>query len=262
MQVFGGKVTGSSHEAKGLPCQDAFRFEKTDFGTVIIAVADGLGSAENSDIGADIAVNSAVKRIKSLFEEHERYEVPAAALMKNRDIIREAFYSARESLETYAKTNGLQLKTLACTLIVAFNDGDFLNTGHIGDGAVTADTGGKISIVSTPADSEYVNEVTPLTSGNIDENLRINENVPKTGIFAVFTDGCQRAFLKRTPEGYIPYEPFFRPLFSYLAELSDEDEGSGQIENFLASEKMADNSDDDKTLVIAVLKGRTGENDT
>jgi hypothetical protein len=173
--------------------------------------------------------------------------------MKNRDIIMEAFSASRTALENYAGDNGYPLKKLACTLIVAFTWEGFLTTGHIGDGAVTALTGDEIIIISDPGDSEYMNEVTPLTSGKIKNNIRINENIPDVRVFAVFTDGCQRAFLVRKNGEYLPYEPFFRPIFSYAQDVTDEEEASGEIVGFLSSGKMEENSDDDKTLVIAVL---------
>ena len=254
MPVFGGKTTGSSHIKKGVPCQDAFRSEKTDSGEIILAVADGLGSAEHSEIGAKIAVNTAVDKIKSLFINIDGYGIPAAALMKNRDIITEAFSASRTALEDFAGDNGYPLKKLACTLIVAFTWEGYLTTGHIGDGAVTAQINNDIRIISDPGDSEYVNEVTPLTSGKIEENTRINENIPDVSVFAAFTDGCQRAFLVKRNGEYIPYESFFRPIFTYAKDVNDEEEASGEIVRFLESDKMNENSDDDKTLVIAVAE--------
>ena len=252
MPVFGGKITGSSHIKKGLPCQDAFRSEKTDSGEIIIAVADGLGSAEYSDTGAEIAVNSAVDRIKSLFDRDGKYSIPKAALMKNRDIVTGAFSAARKTLEDRAAENGYPLKKLACTLIVVFTWEGYVTTGHIGDGAVTAQTDGKIRIISGPGESEYLNEVTPLTSGNIEDNIRINENIANVEVLAAFTDGCQRAFLEKKNGEYTPYEPFFSPIFSFAKGITNEEEASGEIARFLRSEKMEENSDDDKTLVIAV----------
>ena len=252
MPVFGGKTTGSSHIKKGVPCQDAFRNEKTDSGEIIVAVADGLGSAEHSEIGADIAVNTAVDKIKSLFTKSDEYGIPDASLMKNRDIITEAFSASRTALENYAGDKGYPLRKLACTLIVAFTWEGYLTTGHIGDGAVTAQINDDIRIISDPGNSEYVNEVTPLTSGKIDDNIRINENIPDVRVFAAFTDGCQRAFLVRKNGNYRPYEPFFRPIFTYAKDVADEEEASEEIVRFLESDKMNENSDDDKTLVIAV----------
>jgi len=253
MPVFGGKTAGSSHTAKGLPCQDAFRFEITERREIIVAVADGLGSAKHSETGALKAVNSAVDKIKSIFEEGRLYDTPVAGMMKNRDIVKEAFYSARESLEEYSKETGLPIKALACTLIVVFTYEGFITTGHIGDGAVVAEKEGNITIISFPGESEYINEVTPLTAGKIDENIRINENIPGVEAFAVFSDGCQRAFLQRKEGEYTPYEPFFRPFFSYAKGLADEEKASKEIAGFLESKKMMENSDDDKTLVIAVM---------
>lgn len=253
MPVFGGKVAGSSHTAGGLPCQDAFHFDIIDKEEIIVAVADGLGSAKYSDTGARIAVESAVDKIKSVFDLNGPYEIPLCDMMKNRDIVKEAFYYARESLDEYSKEEGIPLNMLACTLLVAFTYKGSVTTGHIGDGAIVAGIKEEITIISLPAKSEYVNEVTPITSDKFNDNLRINENITGVEIFALFTDGCQRAFLQKKDDRYIPFEPFFRPFFSYAKRLSDNDKAAEEITDFLASEKMTENSDDDKTLIIAVI---------
>ncbi len=256
MLVFGGRRTGSSHILKGIPCQDAFCCDRTETGEIIVAVADGLGSAGSSEIGSEIAVNSAVGKIKSLFRADNDYKTPKAAIMKNRDIINEAFYAARKALEEYAADYDIHTGELACTLIVAFTFEGALTTGQIGDGAITGMIKGNIHLLSDPGDSEYINEVTPLTSGKIEKNIRINENLLNVDVFAVFTDGCQRAFLEKKDGEYIPFEPFFRPFFSCVRKFSSENEASDEIMAFLGSEKMENNSDDDKTLVIAVLDHR------
>lgn len=253
MQIFGGKKTGSSHISRGIPCQDAFFFDITAKGEMIISVADGLGSAKFSDIGAEIAVKTAVNTIKDIFDLESDYGIPEASLMKNREIAMEAFSSARTALERYAADNRIQLKELGCTLLVLFTCEGYVTTGHIGDGAITALAGEDLLVLSGPGESEYVNEVTPLTSDGYEKKIRINENISGISALAVFTDGCQRAFLEKKDAVHTPYEPFFRPFFNYLMNLSGEEDGSAEIENFLGSEKMEKNSEDDKTLVAAVL---------
>lgn len=89
-RVFGESALGAAHAAQHLPNQDAFGFLPRDgFGSpVIVAVADGHGSTRSfrSDVGALIAVNTAIRclwsRIKdtarSPFEESEREDIARA----------------------------------------------------------------------------------------------------------------------------------------------------------------------------------------
>ena len=58
IEVHAVRVIGKSHEAQGIPCQDAFLIKK-GWGFVFSAVADGHGSAKRSDIGSDYAVKIA-----------------------------------------------------------------------------------------------------------------------------------------------------------------------------------------------------------
>jgi hypothetical protein len=114
-----------------------------------------------------------------------------------------------------------------------------------------------LRIISEPGESEYVNEVVPLTDKRWGESLRIVPKVSGVECVAVFTDGCQRAGLLRTQNGLQPYDRFFEPLFFYAQGLCDLKESEQDIRDLLASQKISEHSEDDKTLVIAVLKKET-----
>lgn len=60
----GAKVCGPSHEDLGLPCQDAFAFS-VDGSRLVVAVADGAGSARFSDFGSQSLVDGVVKRLRA-----------------------------------------------------------------------------------------------------------------------------------------------------------------------------------------------------
>src|SRR5438874_1519448 len=59
-RVVGTSVPGVRHRRRGEPCQDVFRRTETADGTLVIAVADGAGSAEFAEVGARRAVEGAV----------------------------------------------------------------------------------------------------------------------------------------------------------------------------------------------------------
>jgi hypothetical protein len=69
---------------------------------------------------------------------------------------------------------------------------------------------------------------------------------------AVFTDGCQRAAFRKSEAALMPFEGFFRPIFCFARETSDTVVAVQEIEALLACNKICNNSDDDKTLVLAV----------
>ena len=78
-QVVGAAVRGISHERLDLPCQDAQGHRVLPNGVLLIAAADGAGSARFSDEGARCAVKAALLSMETdlerdplLLEEGER----------------------------------------------------------------------------------------------------------------------------------------------------------------------------------------------
>jgi len=245
--IFGSSVIGPSHEKKNIKCQDACCYELLNHGIGVIVVSDGLGSVKNSDIGATEAVNAAVNKIKEIFNTKG---IEGAHLD---NIVENAVFYARQILEQKADELQCNLQDLACTIIVVVIYQDTVSVGHIGDGAVVAKIKDKLKIISYPGESEYVNEVVPLTSKDWDKHLRISGS-SEIECLAVFTDGCQKAGLKKMENIWKPYNGFFDPLFLYAKEIKNIKEAKQDIINLLISEKMSKNSEDDKTFVIAVLK--------
>ena len=58
--VLGARAVGPAHERSGTPCQDAFAWAVLSAEAVVVAVADGAGSAAHAEEGARLAVEAAV----------------------------------------------------------------------------------------------------------------------------------------------------------------------------------------------------------
>ena len=56
---YGFSIKGKSHSTRNMACQDANKVIQLNNGCSIGLVADGVGSAKSSDIGANIAVEKA-----------------------------------------------------------------------------------------------------------------------------------------------------------------------------------------------------------
>lgn len=245
--VFGASVIGPLHVQMGLPCQDACAFRLWDDGTGVVAVADGLGSAARSDLGAGLAVEAAVEAVEQLRNNQNGFVTPLELVVKS------AVDAARSMLERKAVEENCGLRDLACTIIAAVISRDQLSVAHVGDGAVVARTAEGLRLVSAPGVSEYTNETVPLTSSDWQASLHVVPCVESVEFLAVFTDGCQRAALRKSSEGIEPFCRFFDPIFAYAGELQDLGEGEEEIRALLSSKKVCANSEDDKTLVIVVL---------
>lgn len=247
--IFGSSVTGSLHIQGGLPCQDAYRYAliSDDFG--VIAVADGLGSVPLSELGARLAVEAAVETAKNILDDSsinrpDFSEIPVKMVQ-----------AARESLEDTALREGVRLHDMATTLISVIFSRECIYAAQIGDGAVVARVNGSLVLISGPMNSEYANEVIPITCSTWQTNIATAVSGPGAEYVAVFTDGCQRAALLKTAEGYEPFEKFFNPVFSFSSAIENLETAEQELGEFLSSEKISEYSDDDKTLVLAVLTG-------
>src|SRR5208282_2037086 len=232
--IFGASVTGSLHIQGGLPCQDAYLYElvSDDFG--VIAVADGLGSVPLSDLGSRLSVEAAVDAARSLLLNTSMDGIDLSAIPLK------MMQAARECLDKTAMREGIQLNDMATTLIAVLFCRDCIYTAQIGDGAVVARVDGSLVLLSHPVNSEYANEVTPITCSSWRDSLSSAEARSGVEYVAVFTDGCQRAALLKTADGYEPFEKFFHPVFSFAAEIDDIENGEQELREFLASEKISE----------------------
>jgi hypothetical protein len=246
-RVFGASVIGPLHIQARVPCQDACEYRILPSGTILIAISDGLGSAKNSDIGSKLAAAAAIEALETnLF---------ADSIVDRCALVRTAVTKAHNALCEHKKNIGGEIRDLACTLIIVLFEGDSVAVAQVGDGAVVAEVDGDLVTLSGPGDSEFTNEVTPLTSSEWENELRISVSKAPDGI-AVFSDGCQRAAFKKSEAGITPFQGFFGPLFRFAREVKDTVVGVKEIESLLACEKICNNSDDDKTLVLAVRNAK------
>lgn len=252
--IIGSSVIGPLHVISNTPCQDACAFEVSPSGSGVIAIADGLGSASKSEIGARTAVETAVNAVRELVSRKINEEIDLS------DMAKAAILSSRKALEEKADELKCKLRDLACTIIVAVIHKDNVVVAHVGDGAVIAKTNEGLKLLSSPEDSEYANEVSPLTGNDWELSLRISQKTSNNIGIMAFTDGCQRAALRKTQEGLTPYSAFCEPLFSYANDVIDGEKAEEDIRELLLSKKVCENSDDDKTLVIAVLRRPVGNN--
>jgi len=244
--VLAATQTGCSHESSGAPCQDAFAWVEAGDRLLVIAVADGLGTAPRAEEGAAVAVEAAVNA--ALAACHEGPQAALGALARG------SVEAARAALESLADDGEVPLSALATTLIVVAASGDRVCVAQVGDGAVVAEGPDALALLSAPAHGEYVNEVTPLTAETWAEAVRVSPEVAGVRALAAFTDGCEPAALRHRASGdLVPHEGFFVPLFEFARAVGAGASEEGELRDLLAGAKMAASSDDDKTLVLAIL---------
>jgi hypothetical protein len=242
---FGSSVVGALHERDGLPCQDAYAMIRVEPDTLVVAVADGLGSARHSAHGSGTAARIAAESVAAGLRSGINAD-PS-------ELAEAGIVSARLQLEQEAEALGCELRDLGTTRLVAIAVQQMLVAAQIGDGAVVANQPQGAGLVMPPTENEYTNEVDPLTMNDWHGQIRVSALWPECNAFAVFTDGCQRAALQRANGDWRAFPGFFRPLFSFARTVAAPEDGEIALRELLESDKVCANCDDDKTLVIGVL---------
>ena len=253
-RVAAASVRGSSHERTGQPCQDAHRSVVLPDGTLVVAVADGAGSARLAEVGATVAVRAAVEFCSTAVAKRINHSVRENDDEKCKALLSEAVSTARAAVEAEAAARGAASRDLASTLIVALARPGLVAAAQIGDGAViVVEAGGGTFAVTKPSSGEYLNETTFLISPGADEQLQLGVWRGAVTSLAAFSDGLQMLALQM-PSG-APHAPFFAPLFRFLANQPDETKACDTLSDFLRSPRLRERSDDDLTLVLAVRVG-------
>lgn len=154
-KVFGESVRGASHIRSGMECQDCLKIVEKDGNTVILAVADGHGSAScpYSRDGSEVAVNVFCKIMEDYLDTYSgRSEMLLTFLKREGDtrvaqeidkewksgILNRHIEEKRENiLNAEGKDdNGAIYKLYGSTLIGLVITGEFLFAFQLGDGDI------------------------------------------------------------------------------------------------------------------------------
>jgi hypothetical protein len=243
-RVVAASVEGTSHAGTTLGCQDAHAVAQIE-GGLVIAVADGAGSAPRAGEGASRAVAAAVAHALSDDSGDDPGDRAAGCVRAAR--------AGLEAMIEHPSDDGRglsdqsDLSDLATTLLVVVATGATLGVAQVGDGAVVVDCAGEHRVVGACDRGEYLNETVFLTSRGWDEQLRVDSIRAEVAGVAVMSDGLQLLALDMaTMQAHVP---FFDPLWRYAR--SDE-ASSLDLATFLESNRVCARTDDDKTLVLAV----------
>jgi hypothetical protein len=122
---------GKRHVKRGMPCQDRAIAVRDD-GLVILAVADGMGSYEHAELGAEFSVN--------FVREHAKEMISVLSIKEdedgNRDFnknVRAAMFDLREGLTDHARILKISPDDLHCTLSFSIISSEVFMNVSIGD---------------------------------------------------------------------------------------------------------------------------------
>jgi len=236
--ILGDCVAGTSHRDRGTPCQDAFRYRCIGE-YLVVAVADGAGSAAHSEIGATLACDELVKRAEVEFAFTREWAL-------------DLFAGVRNELLSRAELLGIRPRELACTALLAVVGPEVAAFVQLGDGAIVVGDGTAYRTVFWPDPTEYANATDFLTDDRYADVLQFAISTESITELAVLTDGLQRVALDFAAR--VPHPPFFRPLFRRLWDTPECESLLEPFRTFLDSPALNARTDDDKTLVLAVRR--------
>lgn len=217
-KVYGGTFPGPVSRKRNKPNQDKFGFDVTT-GSTVLAAADGAGSLERSDEGAELAVLTVLENVA------EKGLEQAVAEARNELVQHEARHQ------------------IGCTLAAAHITEDNVDISITGDAfAVVWYGDNKFELVENPKQSEYANLTSLLTSSYTDTTL-YQFGADVQGV-AVSTDGLVHYTIDRVSR--IPTTGFWRPVFQQATD------GVLKVESLLQYMANLGKHDDDTAMVVAV----------
>jgi hypothetical protein len=249
-RVVGAAVQGTSHTRSDKPCQDWQGYRCLPDGGLVVAVADGAGSARRAERGSrravEAALESAERAVEALLETQ-----PDLTEADWQDLMRTIFGDARRAVAARARSERHRLREYATTLTVVIAADGWVAVGQIGDGAVVIlDMRGEMYAATRLQKGEYANETHFLTLRDAVKRVMVVAEERPIKALAAMSDGLIRLAL-RLPSGD-PHQPFFQPLFKFIARVDDEARAQDQLAAFLSSERVCARTDDDKSLVLAL----------
>jgi hypothetical protein len=241
-RVASASVIGTSHLKRQAPCQD-YSLCSTTEDRLICAISDGAGTASHADTGARITATYFVQAFS---------EVDLAVI--DREHITDFLGSLQTLLVKEASGSGAIIDDYACTLLGVVVSPTHTLYFQIGDGAIVipASDPDAYDWVFWPQHGEYANTTNFVTQANAPDVCKLRVG-PPISEFALFSDGLERLILNEATRSV--HAPALRPIFDWFRspEAVDAAERSRALETYLDSDHINARTDDDKSLVVAVL---------
>jgi hypothetical protein len=246
-KILNESVEGTSHRRSGAPCQDAsfctpFSFPGDE--GIILACADGAGSASASEIGSRLACLEIVRLVHKFLEC-----APNGVTDITRETVADWFSEIHTAIAAEAQKRELAPRDLACTLLVAVAGRNRAAFAQIGDGAIVVNEQETFRPVFWPETGEYQNTTFFISDPSFPDHVQVEILEKPIEEIALLSDGLQMLALNFATKS--AHQPFFGPRFKILRSTEDPQELQIPMRQFLDSEGVNARTDDDKTLILA-----------
>ncbi len=230
---FSFALTGKKHLLENKPCQDFSKYAHNN-SIQVIALADGAGCSNYSQIGSKITTEMVCKLILEKFN----YLIHLSTSEISSSIVTEI----QVLLSSEADKQGLEVRDLSSTLLFAATDGDKLLYGHIGDGYIVRVVNNEpTEVLSYPDNGEYANQTYFITNPDAASLLKVNV-VPmhRESIIYLLSDGPSAVLFQKKP---FEISSVFQNIFKWISDNSTEKAYEAILENFKDSISVRTNDD-------------------
>jgi hypothetical protein len=255
-------VIGTSHQQQQLPCQD-YGGDRILHDVIMGAVADGAGSAQHADVGAQLAVKTALRTLASteewLLQQHCSWESLSKPLTQQQatKLFTTTVNKVVAAFQHQAGSHGYAVKELSCTLLSFIATPHWMAAMQIGDGfMVVRSEGPHYRLLFKPDKGEFANQTTFVTSADALQamQVRVLSLSGQQNFICAATDALENVAIHL--KDWMPGQGFFRPLEQYLQETPDPVQDDHYLVDFLKSEQLNRKTDDDKTLLLCLYSAQ------
>jgi hypothetical protein len=280
---------GTRHSQNHLPCQDYGHYWQRG-STIVGAVSDGAGSARYAEIGARLAVETALAELEALltaklgldtsdFEPPGLGRVPFSA-PQAQTLFAQVVNEVVDALKQRAVAEAWELRDLSCTLLIFIATPAWVAAMQIGDGFLVVSAAAS-DTVKASVDHHAVQEV-GVTHAPIDTLPPQPQNPPQYQLLFSPSKGeyinetcfvTSQGAIEQMQVGIYPHPPQFicaatdglervalrlsdwTPFSPFFKPFEDclrltPDQAQDYLQTFLGSDRLNARTDDDKTLLL------------
>lgn len=252
-RVAHASVVGAAHLAQNVECQDRLlcrRVETREGEILIAAVADGAGSTSSGQVGAELACQTFADEAKDFLNARD-----ASLRSLNHDFGKYWLEFFQKQIAEIAEKEEKPVRDYASTFVAAIVGETRAAFFQVGDGAAVyslAETPDEYVFGIDPVETEYANVTDFLTDKEAFAALRFNSTDAPIEDLILFSDGIFAVAVDYKTN--LPHAPFLRPMIAPLKNGQTGESLNVKLESFLASPKINEKTDDDKTLILASRK--------
>jgi hypothetical protein len=223
--------------------------------SLVVAVADGAGSARFGGVGAEVACGAFAEVAEAQWSRQQLAVAVAGTSLadslptESSAVGRSILGNLREAVEAEAKRRGVSPMELATTLVGAVVRRDEAFFFQIGDGAAVFRQGDTFETAIIPIETEFVNATYFVTSPDAAEHILTRTVEGSIEEIALFSDGLQPLVL--TPSDHSPHATFFQTVFRTLRTPGADGASAVWLMNMLGSDHVTARTDDDTSIALA-----------